>query len=361
MGRASDHTEVDRKIRALTALLRYPLSLPIHEPTPAIDLDMAEFACRRHRVGQLLFRAAQLDPQADISPAAQQILAEVYQHNIYLQLKQKAVVKNLHSVLSEQAIPCFFVKGGQLGAQLYDDPHLRLAKDVDAVVPTEHIADALTVLSQAGYQFTRGSKTLRPKRDRWRLWANKDMPFIDPKFGQFIELHERLIHLEPAGLTARVIRFDGTADAPPITHSPYVLYLILHAVLAYFRRLKWVVDLSSLLRRLPAPQKTEVFALAKEFHCMQALIAALQFTEDYFPDTLDNDWKGLIAEHEITEQTDILRDRFARGLCGAQDGDIMTAPPMPYFPIPERVIFEQATMGYSTTLFRKAVGVLTRR
>ena len=361
MGHMSEQAATDRKIRALAEHLRYPLSLPIHGPSGPIDLDMAKFASHRHRVGSLLYRAGQQAPSIDITSDVQQWLRAAHQDNVYLQLKQKTVVKNLQTLLLSHAIPCFFVKGGQLGAQLYDDPHVRWAKDIDVLVSSKHTSDALTVLTQAGYRFKEGSQTLRPKRDRWRLWANKDITFLDPKFGQIIELHERLIHIEPDGFTQRVIGYDGGGDAPPISHASYVLYLILHGALTYFRRLKWLVDLSSLLRRVPPYQKTEVFELAKQFHCLQALIASLQFTEDYFPDTLDDDWKALIAANERPSQTDVLRQRFARGLCGGLAGNAMMASPLRHFPIPERVIFERAPLSYSQILWRKTIGVMTRR
>lgn len=360
----SIHTEdfaIDGKVKALASHLRGALSLPIHETAGPVDSHMADFAQKRHRVGALLYRAGQLNLDVKIDQDAKHALKGIYQNNIQEHLKQKAAMKNLHKLLSQNGVPCLFVKGIQLGEQLSSEPHLRVSHDIDVVVPPAHSAKALSVLTKAGYEFPYGPASIRPLRDRWKMWVNKDISFWDPKLDVLIELHQRLLYLEPRGFTKNALNFDGTSITPSISNSAYVLYIILHGALQYFPRLKWLVDLSLLVRRISPSQKSELIGLAKQFNCLQTLIASLQFTEEFFPDSLDQEWFQLIEDNETVFQTQGMREKFRHRLCGAKAGDEMVVPTGNYFPVRERTIFERGTISYAEIIFRRLCGVITRR
>ena len=77
-----------------------------------------------------------------------------------------------------------------------------------------------------------------------------------------------------------------------------------------WERLKWVVDISLLVRKMTMPTRLKLMDLAKQYDCEDIIISSLQFTEEIFAGSLDQDWDEVLAAHNnsrIQKLTDVYR------------------------------------------------------
>tara|TARA_R110000824_G_scaffold4308_1_gene20666 strand:- start:16215 stop:17291 length:1077 start_codon:yes stop_codon:yes gene_type:complete len=285
-------------LQRLCASLRPQLSLPFEEIAVPVDRDLANFAVHRHRVGPLLYKAAQHFPKID--NAADLILVQSYEKNLRAILMQKAASKRLTILLQSHSIPFSFLKGLGLANQIYSDPSTRQSKDIDILISPESSESAIRLFNESGYIFKsysfKPNRPVRLSRQLWDIRQFKDLTFVDPKFATQIELHQRLFKAEPENFTSDLGASFKVETYPSITDCHYSLYFILHGALTLWSRLKWVVDLSLLVRAMPSPDRWQLVDLAKTYGCEAAVIASVQLADEMFPGSLDDEWLLILAD-----------------------------------------------------------------
>ena len=71
-----------------------------------------------------------------------------------------------------------------------------------------------------------------------------------------------------------------------------------------------MVDISLLVRKMTMPTRLKLMDLAKQYDCEDIIISSLQFTEEIFAGSLDQDWDEVLAAHNnsrIQKLTDVYR------------------------------------------------------
>lgn len=287
-------------VRHLADCLRGALDLSDSDRAVDISPEVAKFAIRRHRVGPLLYRALQHKIPADCSAAIE--LENSAKANQIRQLARRAATRKLFDLFQTEAIPCVVLKGVDLGDQLYREPTLRQTKDVDFLVQPKNALRAFQSMNAAGYvyisQHIRRADNVPLHKKLGMMSAAKDACFKDPELNVTIELHQRLFMLEPNGLSAAFWDAFGDKPMPDSSNIHYALYIILHGALTQWHRMKWLCDLSLLLRHLEQSQAEDLIALASQYDCRDAVIASVRLAEQLFPETCGDHWLAVIGQSD---------------------------------------------------------------
>jgi len=288
-----------------------------------IGETLATYANSRHRVAPLLHLACQNCADLAADEKASAILRSSYQDNVYANLRQKAVERNISDLLISHSVPFSFLKGRGLAEQLHNDPAVRQSKDVDILVAPDRSRQVIQIFNDEGYIYKtpalRGKKLFARSRQDMDIKLFKDLTFLDPKFMVPIELHCRLFAFEPNRLTADFNDSVRLRAIPSLSNSFYCLYLILHGALALWQRLKWVVDLSIMARKMAMHNRLEMMDIAKSFGCEVTVAASLLMAEEIFPGSLDDEWQVLLSTYERHESLLRIQGFFYQSLMTASD------------------------------------------
>lgn len=303
-------------MQSLAAYIRPQIGLPRNKPDSPIDTTLANYAITRHRVGPLLHVAAK--PNRSLDERVATLLSTCYKKNVYNTLAKKAVVQRLDTLFREHDIDFSLLKGTGLADQIYEDPSLRVTNDIDILVPVHATESAVHILSENGYFHRPQSinKKARATRKRQLIEINifKDVIFLDPQFSEPVELHQRLFATEPKNFTNDFNSAVRFRRVPTVTDTRYCLYLIMHGAISLWMRLKWMIDLSLLVRQIPMKGLEGLMDEAKNCGCEQAVCASLWFAEEIFPGTLDKGWRSILDDRSDTEEVAELLALFRNSL-----------------------------------------------
>jgi hypothetical protein len=208
---------------------------------------------RRHRVAPFLYAALQASGSAEIP---EEVIAELRHHTVATaarSLAQTAEICRLFRAFTDAGVRVLALKGVVLSAQLYGDSALRNARDIDLLVDPDQFARVDAALVEAGYRCSNDALSLRQNAS-YRHWI-KDVEYIHVRDGTAVELHRRLNDNENL-LTCDFgalwheredVRL-GDAAIPTLSRSALALYLCVHGAGHCWERLRWLVDLATLLR-----------------------------------------------------------------------------------------------------------------
>lgn len=294
-------TDVATLMRLANAL-RPAVGLEPSRQPPTISKAIANFAINRHRIGPLLHSACQEMPEVDIEDAAKSQLEASFRSNALAELRHKAVEQKLIGLFLDHDISFTFLKGRGLSQQLYGNSPVRVAKDIDILVSSDQIQTAIALLNEGGFKYRPYSlgngKVGAVARQYQDLRIHKDLTFHDPQYSVPIEVHQRPFQYLPNDLAAKFNESLGFAPVPPISNAHYCLYLFLHGSMTFWHRLKWVADLSILVRKSDESVACETIDLAMRYRCSHAVAASLRLTEQVFPGSLSDRWLAVVQEYE---------------------------------------------------------------
>lgn len=153
--------------------------------------------------------------------------------------------------LARHGIDRLLLKGMVLGELLYPDPALRPSSDIDVMVRQEQLTQAQAVLHGLGY-------TLQPGRQLdFQLARSYDIPYVRATAdGQavLLELHWHLaepglFNLDVGTLWARAWHLEVNGHVlPTLSLEDLLLHLTIHIRKHRYVGLRWLVDVSELLR-----------------------------------------------------------------------------------------------------------------
>lgn len=359
-------------LRALCDLIA-PMLPNASEASDAVETaglltpDIAEFAIKRHRVGGMLYQAANARTATmpeDLDPHVQAVMTSHYHDNVRRQLAQRAMQSRVLAEFERRGIAAIPFKGQSLSAQLYPVPNLRTARDVDVLVGRDQFIDAARALLSLGFIPRRPAHKSWISRSDPACFITKEMAFQDEKTGDLFELHHRLFAIEPQGFAQdfiQAVNHTGTTSGPSTTNTVYGLYIILHGARCFWSRLKWVVDLAFLLDAMNSPQREQTIALARRYRCEPALWASIVLTDMCFPCALDEDWIDRVRVHR--SETFVLRllGYFCRTISGSNPNDATRPPAPPVLHEPRGLIFQRAVSWPSYVGARGHAAILRRR
>lgn len=304
-----EESDMTRHLASLLDKARIEAAAP---PIGKLDIALARHANKRHRIAPLLHIFAK-QGCFEVDSETTAYLQDGYRHAGLFIAQQQSVRQRLASIFAKSGIRYIELKGRGLAEQFYDDPAARFSKDIDILIDRNSRDGALKALNQEGFLRNPNGTKLNRKRATIDMWALKDTSLFDPKFGQQIELHQRLCLSEPSDLSSAFMLDTQTNITPKISNCFYILYLILHGANAHWSTLKWVMDISILLQKTPSENAAMVFDLAEHYHCTSAISASVDFAGEIFPGSIDDNWQRL-AERYSSAKSKKLEASFHRML-----------------------------------------------
>ena len=174
-----------------------------------------------------------------------------YYNTLSDNLLLEAEMVRVTDCLAQNGIDRLLLKGMVLGELLYPDPALRPSSDIDVMVRHEQLGQAQAVLRDLGY-------TIQPGRQLdFQLARSYDIPYVRATTsGQpvLLELHWNLaepglFNLDVATLWARAQQLEVNHHTlPTLSLEDLLLHLTIHIRKHRYVGLRWLVDVSELLR-----------------------------------------------------------------------------------------------------------------
>lgn len=213
-------------------------------PTPqmesTLDWSLVARLAAAHHVTALVADAAPpaADPaRAALAAAIPALLAEALRH--------AHETHRLAALLEAAGIPVTVLKGAVTAMAAFGRQGLRQAIDIDLLVAPGDVPSALALLAAQGYRLEADPAEAHRR-------GHKDLPLWHPMRDITLELHWRLFQnpriLPVPAARARVDILPGRSVATlcPLDEA---LYLCCHGAEHGWERLKWLADLTALLRR----------------------------------------------------------------------------------------------------------------
>jgi hypothetical protein len=191
--------------------------------------------------------AADLVPQTVLDS-----LAGAARRDALRNLQVVAVHLRLHrDVLVPLGVPHAFLKGTTLAHRHYEQPNLRVARDIDVLVPQRDLERIAHTLRDLGYR-PKWPVTGTDDGIRYSARMLGEVDWVSPE-GVLIEVHSKLV-LEAGRLPVDRVLADadqvdvGGVALPTLGLADSVSHLCLHHTRSAWTRLSWVADLDALLR-----------------------------------------------------------------------------------------------------------------
>lgn len=179
-----------------------------------------------------------------------------------------------------------FLKGVALAQQYYQNPGMRVARDIDVLVPDDAIEDVVLAALTNGYRLKIKEDVLTSKPDRRTLNTllkyDQIVPMLSPE-NVWFEIHTRIDYgleiFATERLLAGAISLDGTGTGPcgpPTTeHFCFVCY---HSTRHTWSRLHWLADANSMMQH-PSFVLEDVMEFAVSVGLDPTVAATLEFLE----------------------------------------------------------------------------------
>ncbi len=217
------------------------------------DWEQVLAITRRHRVQGLVWHGATalgLAMPDGVRAALSSEARGIAEHG----LRAAAESSALREAFGRAGIPLLFVKGLTIGKLAYNDPFLKMAWDVDLLVPPEQVAEAGQLLQGLGYSSVTPSPDFAPESLRRWHKTSKESEWRKPN-GLVVELHTRLADnqrlipgIDVHSPTQHVAVAPGIT-LPTLADDELFAYLCAHGASSSWFRLKWITDLAGFLHR----------------------------------------------------------------------------------------------------------------
>jgi len=284
-------------VRWLAAACRLDGSPLAPPPLPWEDVDAL---ARRHRVESLLaegLRQRTIVLPEEFANRLHDEVRRIAAHNLQAALESR----RLRDAFAEAGVDLLFLKGLTLSQLAYGKAMLKMSRDLDLLVPPQHIGAATALLTQLGYRAQAGASGTN--LERWHRWS-KESGWVGPA-GLLVELHSRLTDSPRllSGIDGRVERQE-VAVVPGITLptlGPEALpaYLAVHGASSAWFRLKWISDLQALLAPLDEDGVSRAYRMMRAHGAGRAAGLALLLLRRLYDvplsseleATLEGDWR----------------------------------------------------------------------
>ena len=217
------------------------------------DWDSLVKKARQHRVLPMLFsRLADIGPAVPL--ATRELLRAEYHRNVVHNLANAAELISLLKLFDDLGIPAMPYKGVVLGASVYGDLTTRPAGDVDLLIHQRHLARAMAVLLERGYELRTplhadGTQVYPNLCEYWFQRQRDGMVtelrwiLTEPKFRCNLDMDWAW----PERRTAMV----AGAEVPNLSPEKTLLVLCMHGSKHAWSRLIWICDVAKLLAAFP--------------------------------------------------------------------------------------------------------------
>lgn len=229
---------------------------------------------RYHGVAPLMYRALRLVCPDLVPKEPLDALRSLTQAGALLNRSLAQELIHLCQAFDEQSVPVIPFKGATLAVAAYGDLALRDFDDLDFIVPKERASDAQQVLWAQGYRPRDRSHGPMHAEEPYHVFVKKQSllridlqwTMAHERFSFRLDRPEIWDHLLPVSIGGVQIR----ALAP----EELLIVLCVHGSKHAWEQLKWVADVSELLRSHRVDWR-RVFAVAKKWKCRRMLVLGL--------------------------------------------------------------------------------------
>ena len=249
---------------------------------------LAELALA-HRVTPLVLRGFEMLATSSV-PA--EIMEALRSHVEAHRERSRRLVRELFDLLdafSARGVRAVPFKGPALAERAYGDASLRLAGDLDLLVPEPEIPAVCAELTARGYQEASEATVGRPLSKAEHAWYRSyqcEYLFVRERDSIAVEPHWAIaprtlaVPLDTAGLLDRATPFPLQGRSVPGLATPdLVLVLCVHASKHEWTELRSVTDLAGLLARERGIDWPMLLTRAREQGCLRMLLLGLALAE----------------------------------------------------------------------------------
>ncbi len=217
-------------------------------------LDWARVAAitKRQRVWGLVadaVRSTRIALPPEVAAILQDRGSKITQQN----LSAVAETARLGAMLDAAGIDWLTFKGLALAIQAYGTLSIKMANDIDILVPPADTARACVLLREAGYQrFSPGPEVSDEQVAAW-MQVSKESGWRHPRTRLIVELHGRLM-ANPAllpeaviGMPRKRVTISPGVEVPTMGDALLYPYLFAHGAHHGWFRIKWLADVAALI------------------------------------------------------------------------------------------------------------------
>jgi len=223
-----------------------------------------------------------------VPPAAMEHLRDHYRANAQRNLQMAQELASIGRALNDAAIPAMCLKGLATAIQVYGGVHGRQFRDLDILVPEEHIVHASVVLNNLGYhERTVPIASLGTTQLKHLMRLNKELKFVkrgEPPF--LVELHwsltehDSVFSIKPGQLWSAGENFRlGRARFHTLPQAENNVFLAWHGSMHRWKRLSWLFDWYRTLESTPDLNWRSVSDLASQFGARRYLELGVRVLE----------------------------------------------------------------------------------
>jgi hypothetical protein len=301
-----------------TALLLDLLGDKAHiEPAALTTLSPADWEhidrmVRQQRLGPLLhWQLTHTRPELPVPEEVRAGWAAAFERSSLRVLQFSRDLKLIHRLLESARIPYQTLKGAFLALHAYPHPALRPVRDIDILVPSEHILRAYDVLIAGGFP----RHPDYPGSPEAQLKIGKHLlPLTNASGAGCVELHARLSHpgVVDFDITAqpdfwsRTIRLGMAGDDLAFTSpTDMLLHLIVHAAHDHtFNNGPLILSDIAFMLRSQTIDWPLFWRLAENWGQARAAALTLAITRRYW-DLDDSDWPATLQSTPIPESVQL--------------------------------------------------------
>lgn len=267
---------------------------------PIADWDAVLLAARRQRVIGLVYDALlaagvrlPAAPAAEFARRAQAISRK----NLLLATE----TCRLQKLFDGAEIPSVALKGVALAQLAYGSLKVKHTRDIDLLIPPDRAVAAMALVEREGYALSFPSSQLSATQRRAVVRYSREVAFIHPDNGAFLELQwrvadnpELLNEVHAGSPTQNVVIADGLS-ARTLARDDLFAYLCIHGAYHAWSRLKWLADLNAFIAAADADVKhlhRHAQAKGAGFCSGQALLLCQRFFALPVPDSLASELQG---------------------------------------------------------------------
>ena len=213
-------------------------------------------------------------------------------------LAQSAECKRLERHLRERGVRVLFFKGVALGLELYGDAAARAGGDIDCLVETQAVPEALDCLAELGYEPE--GYSIAQIRGAWSALSvfENEIALINPAKRVRIELHWRFFREKRSiemvlrnGWRENRSAFASDSGLPCLKGVLSFAYLVMHGAQHGFYAAQWLVDVAAQWRALGEDERAEARFLVAKHALEKELGLAGRMAKDLFGvDPEDEGW-----------------------------------------------------------------------
>ena len=219
---------------------------------PVADWNAVVLAARRQRVISLVYDAlSAAGVQLPAGPAAEfaRRAQAIFRKNLLLATE----TCRLQKLLDAAAIPSVALKGVALAQLAYGSLKVKHTRDIDLLTPPDRALAAMASLERDGYALSFPSNRLGVTQRRAVVRYSREVAFIHPDNGAFLELQWRvadnpklLEEVHAGSPTQNVVVADGLS-VRTLARDDLFAYLCIHGAYHAWSRLKWLADLNAFI------------------------------------------------------------------------------------------------------------------